>query len=55
VPPKKRLQATKQKITDERLKNAIDKIKAGEFSVERLLEQFVLTEEQDKMLSEGLA
>ncbi len=55
VPPKKRLQATKQKITDERLKVAIEKIKAGEFSVDRLLDQFVLTEEQDKMLVEGLA
>ena len=54
VPPKKRLQPTKQKITDERLTNAIAKIKAGEYTKERLLEQFVLTEEQDKMLEAGL-
>lgn len=54
VPPQKRLIATKQKITDERLANAIVKIKAGEYTKERLLEQFVLSEEQDKMLQEGL-
>lgn len=54
VPPQKRLQPTKQKITNERLTNAIAKIKAGEYTKERLLEQFVLTEEQDKMLEAGL-
>ena len=54
VPPQKRLQSTKQKITDERLTNAIVKIKAGEYTKERLLEQFVLSEEQDKMLEAGL-
>lgn len=54
VPPQKRLQATKQKITDERLTNAIGKIKSGEYTKERLLEQFVLSEDQDKLLEEGL-
>jgi hypothetical protein len=54
VPPQKRKQATKQTITDDRLQAAIAKIKAGEYTEERLLEQFVLTEEQDKMLLEGL-
>lgn len=54
VPPQKRLQSTKQKITDERLKNAIAKIKAGEYTKERLLEQFVLSEDQEKMLEAGL-
>lgn len=54
VPPKKRQQAQRQTITDERLQSAIAKIKSGEYTLERLWEQFVLSDEQVKMMEENL-
>jgi len=44
----------KQPITDERLKAAIVKIKAKEYTVEQLTANFELTSEQDKTLLESL-
>lgn len=54
VPPKKRQQAQRQSITDERLQGAISKIKSREYTLERLWEQFVLSDEQVKMVEDGL-
>jgi hypothetical protein len=44
----------KQQITDERLKAAIVKIKAKEYTVEQLTANFELTSEQDKTVLEAL-
>lgn len=42
----------KQPISDDRLKAAIAQIKAGNFTVERLFDQFDLTEEQEKKVND---
>lgn len=42
------------KITDERLKAAVDKIKAGEYTAEKLRGNFTLTQEQDEWLTQEL-
>jgi hypothetical protein len=44
----------KQTITDERLKKAIEKIIAGEYSKERLLNTFELTDDQIIHLSKTM-
>lgn len=41
-------------ITDERLKAAVDKIKAGEYTAEKLRGNFTLTQEQDEWLTQEL-
>lgn len=51
LPPEKQ----KEAITDSRLAGAIAKIKAGEFSLERLHANFTLTEAQNKVLNEQVA
>ncbi len=45
----------KQTITNERLFNAIGKIKLGEYTTEKLRKTFQLTEEQESMVLEALA
>lgn len=45
----------REQITDSRLAAAIAKIKSGEYSVERLLYSFNLTESQTKVLNEQVA
>ncbi len=42
------------KITDARLKNAIDQIKAGAFTVEKLHANFTLTQEQGDWVSQEM-
>lgn len=42
------------KITDERLKAAIEKIKAGEYTAEKVRGNFTLTQEQDEWLTQEL-
>lgn len=42
------------KITDERLKAAVDKIKAGEYTAEKVRGNFALTQEQDEWLTQEL-
>lgn len=42
------------KITDERLKAAVDKIKAGEYTAEKVRGNFTLTQEQDEWLTQEL-
>lgn len=42
------------KITDERLKAAVDKIKAGEYTAEKVRSNFTLTQEQDEWLTQEL-
>jgi len=43
------------KITDERLKAAVEKIKAGEYTAEKLRGQFALTRDQGEWLNQELA
>lgn len=45
---------TLPKITDERLKAAVDKIKAGEYTAEKVRGNFALTQEQDEWLTQEL-
>lgn len=45
---------TKQKITPDRLKRAIESIKSGEYTTERLRAQFELTDEQSKQVDEAV-
>ncbi|MGB3070943.1 MAG: hypothetical protein WBC18_20490 [Ottowia sp.] len=45
----------KQQITDARLNSAITQIKAGNFTVERLLDQFDLTAEQERKVNDETA
>lgn len=45
---------TPPKITDARLKNAIDQIKAGAFTVEKLHANFTLTPEQEDWVSQEM-
>lgn len=42
------------KITDERLNAAVDKIKAGEYTAEKVRGNFTLTQEQDEWLTQEL-
>lgn len=44
----------KQKITNERLFNAIGKIKLGEYTTEKLRKTFQLTEDQESMVVQAL-
>lgn len=44
----------KEKITDDRLNKAIDRINAGEFTLAKLYAKFQLTEEQEKTLEESI-
>lgn len=45
----------KQVLTDSRLANAIEKIKSGEYSTDKLRQSFTLTEAQEATLLEALA
>lgn len=49
-----RIAQEKQTISDERLAKAIDRINAGEFTMERLNALFGLTGEQEKAVEEGV-
>jgi hypothetical protein len=42
----------KQFITDERLKRAIEQIKAGSYTEQKLRENFEITTEQEEMLKQ---
>lgn len=42
------------KITDERLKSAVDKIKAGEYTAEKVRQNFTLTREQSDWLAQEM-
>lgn len=45
--PEEKPEPKKEKITDERLAKAIDRINAGEYTVEKLMARFELTDEQE--------
>lgn len=47
--------AVKKPLSDERLSKAIESIKAGSFTAERLFAQFALTDEQAERVNEELA
>ncbi len=47
TPPEPSPEPKKEKITDERLAKAIERINAGEYTVEKLMANFALTEDQE--------
>lgn len=51
VPPQEPPKKEPQTISDERLSSAITKIKNGEYSLEKLEENFIINERQKQMLS----
>jgi hypothetical protein len=51
VPPQEPPKKEPQAISDERLSSAITKIKNGEYSLEKLEENFIINERQKQMLS----